>query len=494
MWPWKPTRRSADRDALDEPRAPAVGVATPIVSARTSSRRRLRAAARTARRRAPGSTRPSNGQPKATLIGRPSSAAADAARRSPRRARPRPSSDAFPLRRLKVSVDGERAVDAVEPGGGEPLVAALVEDEARALDARRGARARRPPPRRRPSAARARRGRSETASIARQARPRRAGRTSSARGRRRQHLRLVLEPVPRADVADRHAHGRSLRSSPRVPCACPDATSAASRRRSLMGDRGPTARTPRWYAKIMTGDPNACQGAAPDGREADPAPTGSMSSRSRVTSAGYCSAPSTSWQPLPLEPRSRSRRPHCIQLGLMSAARAASVARGADDRERDRDVIDHGLKGEPTGRPDPRRRRALGAHRCRPNRVLFSVTLRVRLDGHPGSFARLAGVIGDAGGLLGAIDLVASNAGRRSATSRSSPPTSSTSSDRRRGWPLRRDPGRGRLRPRLPRPPGRQDRGVRSADPTRDDLSMAYTPGVARVCRRSRTTRRRRGT
>jgi malate dehydrogenase (oxaloacetate-decarboxylating) len=35
----------------------------------------------------------------------------------------------------------------------------------------------------------------------------------------------------------------------------------------------------------------------------------------------------------------------------------------------------------------------------------FSATLRVRLPDRPGSFARLAGAIGAAGGLLGAIDL-----------------------------------------------------------------------------------------
>ena len=36
----------------------------------------------------------------------------------------------------------------------------------------------------------------------------------------------------------------------------------------------------------------------------------------------------------------------------------------------------------------------------------FSATLRVHLDNRPGSFARLAQAIGEAGGLLGAIDLV----------------------------------------------------------------------------------------
>jgi hypothetical protein len=41
----------------------------------------------------------------------------------------------------------------------------------------------------------------------------------------------------------------------------------------------------------------------------------------------------------------------------------------------------------------------------------FSLTLRVRLDDRPGSFADLARAIADAGGLLGAIDLVRVNPG-----------------------------------------------------------------------------------
>ena len=36
----------------------------------------------------------------------------------------------------------------------------------------------------------------------------------------------------------------------------------------------------------------------------------------------------------------------------------------------------------------------------------FSTTLRVHLDNRPGSFASVAATIGDAGGLLDAIDLV----------------------------------------------------------------------------------------
>src|SRR6266542_188346 len=36
----------------------------------------------------------------------------------------------------------------------------------------------------------------------------------------------------------------------------------------------------------------------------------------------------------------------------------------------------------------------------------FSATIRVRIENHPGAFARLAAAVGEAGGLLGAIDLV----------------------------------------------------------------------------------------
>jgi malate dehydrogenase (oxaloacetate-decarboxylating) len=43
----------------------------------------------------------------------------------------------------------------------------------------------------------------------------------------------------------------------------------------------------------------------------------------------------------------------------------------------------------------------------------FSLTLRVRLDDQPGTFADLARAIADAGGLLDAIDLVRVNAGSK---------------------------------------------------------------------------------
>jgi malate dehydrogenase (oxaloacetate-decarboxylating) len=115
----------------------------------------------------------------------------------------------------------------------------------------------------------------------------------------------------------------------------------------------------------------------------------------------------------------------------------------------------------------------------------FSATLRVRLANHPGAFARLAATIGEAGGLLGAIDLVrvegdtklrdvnvladdeahlaaivaAVRAGGSADVVRVSDRTF-----------LAHLGGKLEIRPRLPLKP-------------RDDLSMAYTPGVARVSR-----------
>src|SRR6476646_2822044 len=48
--------------------------------------------------------------------------------------------------------------------------------------------------------------------------------------------------------------------------------------------------------------------------------------------------------------------------------------------------------------------------RCNPRLVhpsaSFSASIRIRIANEPGAFARLAAAIGDAGGLLGAIDLV----------------------------------------------------------------------------------------
>jgi malate dehydrogenase (oxaloacetate-decarboxylating) len=115
----------------------------------------------------------------------------------------------------------------------------------------------------------------------------------------------------------------------------------------------------------------------------------------------------------------------------------------------------------------------------------FSATLRIHLDNRPGSFARLAAAIGEAGGLLGAIDLVRVEHGKKvrditvqaaddahiacivSAVRAIDGVEVEHVSDRTL---LLHEGGKLEIAPRTP---------LR----TRDDLSMAYTPGVARVCR-----------
>jgi malate dehydrogenase (oxaloacetate-decarboxylating) len=114
----------------------------------------------------------------------------------------------------------------------------------------------------------------------------------------------------------------------------------------------------------------------------------------------------------------------------------------------------------------------------------FSATIRVRLSDRPGSFAKLATAIGDAGGSLDAIDLVrvegpvkvrdvtvlgedGAHLERIVAAIRTLPGIEVDHvSDR---VFLLHLGGKLEVQPRIPLK-------------TRDDLSMAYTPGVARVC------------
>jgi malate dehydrogenase (oxaloacetate-decarboxylating) len=115
----------------------------------------------------------------------------------------------------------------------------------------------------------------------------------------------------------------------------------------------------------------------------------------------------------------------------------------------------------------------------------FSATLRVHLENRPGSFARLAGAIGAAGGLLGAIDLVRVERGKKV----------------RDVTVLAGDEAHiGRIveavravegievehvsdRTFLLHLGGKLEVVPKAPLKTRDDLSMAYTPGVARICR-----------
>src|SRR3954463_10664534 len=114
----------------------------------------------------------------------------------------------------------------------------------------------------------------------------------------------------------------------------------------------------------------------------------------------------------------------------------------------------------------------------------FSATLRVRLTDEPGTFARLAQAIADAGGSLDAIDLVRVEGAHKV----------------RDVTVVAADEGHGNrvveavsaldgvtlehvsARTFLMHLGGKLEVTSRVPLKTRDDLSMAYTPGVARVC------------
>jgi malate dehydrogenase (oxaloacetate-decarboxylating) len=114
----------------------------------------------------------------------------------------------------------------------------------------------------------------------------------------------------------------------------------------------------------------------------------------------------------------------------------------------------------------------------------FSITLRVRLDDRPGSFADLARAIADAGGLLDAIDLVRVEAGSKVRD------ISVLATDGAHADAIvaacREVPGvtvdNVSDRTFLLHLGGKIHMASNAPVKTRDDLSMAYTPGVARVC------------
>ena len=113
----------------------------------------------------------------------------------------------------------------------------------------------------------------------------------------------------------------------------------------------------------------------------------------------------------------------------------------------------------------------------------FGATLRVRLENRPGSFARLAETIGEAGGLLGAIDLVRVEAGTkvRDVTVLAG----NAEHMDRIAEAVRLLPGIEVVnvsdRTFLMHLGGKIEVALKAPLKTRDDLSMAYTPGVARV-------------
>jgi malate dehydrogenase (oxaloacetate-decarboxylating) len=114
----------------------------------------------------------------------------------------------------------------------------------------------------------------------------------------------------------------------------------------------------------------------------------------------------------------------------------------------------------------------------------FSLTLRARLDDRPGSFADLARAIADAGGLLDAIDLVRIETGSKVRD------VSVLATDGAHADAIvkacREVPGvtveNVSDRTFLLHLGGKIHMASNAPVKTRDDLSMAYTPGVARVC------------
>jgi malate dehydrogenase (oxaloacetate-decarboxylating) len=113
----------------------------------------------------------------------------------------------------------------------------------------------------------------------------------------------------------------------------------------------------------------------------------------------------------------------------------------------------------------------------------FSATLRVVLEDRPGSFARLAGALGDAGASLDAIDLVRVDRGRKV---RDVTVLATDSAHLERIVAAVRALDGVEVenvsdRTFLLHLGGKIEVVAKSPLKTRDDLSMAYTPGVARV-------------
>src|SRR4249920_1991794 len=113
----------------------------------------------------------------------------------------------------------------------------------------------------------------------------------------------------------------------------------------------------------------------------------------------------------------------------------------------------------------------------------FSATMRVRLENHPGAFASLADAIGDAGGLLGAIDLV--RVGRGHKVRDVTFLAADAAHVERILEAVRRVHGieveHVSDRTFLAHLGGKLEVTPRTPLKTRDDLSIAYTPGVGRV-------------
>jgi malate dehydrogenase (oxaloacetate-decarboxylating) len=115
----------------------------------------------------------------------------------------------------------------------------------------------------------------------------------------------------------------------------------------------------------------------------------------------------------------------------------------------------------------------------------FSATLRVELENHPGAFAALAEAIAEAGGLLDAIDLVGVDHGKKI---RDVTVLAADDAHLARIVDAVRAVERIQVdqvsdRTFLLHLGGKLEVAPKAPLKTRDDLSMAYTPGVARVSR-----------
>ncbi len=114
----------------------------------------------------------------------------------------------------------------------------------------------------------------------------------------------------------------------------------------------------------------------------------------------------------------------------------------------------------------------------------FSATLRVDIEDRPGGFANVARAIADAGGSLGAIDLVRIEAGKKV---RDITVDAGSADHIERIVAAVQDLTGVEIehvsdRTFLLHLGGKIEMASKSPLKTRDDLSMAYTPGVARVC------------
>ena len=132
--------------------------------------------------------------------------------------------------------------------------------------------------------------------------------------------------------------------------------------------------------------------------------------------------------------------------------------------------------GEPAAGPPVRRGPVTSAS--------YSLTIRLTADGDPASIGRIATAVGSAGGVVTAIDVVESRSDGLTVDVTCSAADADHSEEMVEA--LRAVPGvqvrKVSDRTFLLHLGGKLEVASRVPMKTRDDLSMAYTPGVARVC------------